>query len=253
MDIPKTYFKQSQKYLNSSLIALIPAVLFSVVFLLQFYEKRLLVFVIPFLLYSFYLFQWYVINKNRSMTATNLLENSLIKNEINKTFMDYNQFVLFFAKEEKELLFFQPSGDILAKMIFKKAKKSHPREIQLIDYRNNLLASYYCGYHQVDVYIPGRGYIGSFYLEENNLNEGYFQVLSGKTIGTWKSNKWYLDDQIHDNQQQIISRTQKGWMPVQLQGLFLNPNAPILTIIPTVKEEDQFLYFASTVKRYFHM
>jgi hypothetical protein len=252
MDIPKTYFKQSQKYLNSSLVALIPAVLFSGVLLLQFYEKRLLVFVIPFLLYSFCLFQGYVINKNRSMTATILLENSLI-NKINKSFLDYNQFVLFFSKEEKELLFFQPSGDILAKMILKKAKKSHPREIQLIDYRNNLLATYYCGYHQVDVYIPGRGYIGSFYFEENHLNEGYFQVLSGKTIGTWKSNKWYMDDQIQDKQQQIISRTKKGLMPLQLQAIFLNPNAPMLTIFTTIKEEDQFLYFASTVKRYFHM
>jgi hypothetical protein len=64
MDIQKIYLKQAHLYLNSSIIVLIPAGL-AIWYILGYSDKKLLVFVSPFLLYSLFLFQSYLLNYRR--------------------------------------------------------------------------------------------------------------------------------------------------------------------------------------------
>jgi hypothetical protein len=244
MDIPKTYLKQSQSYLNASLMMLIPAILFAVLFLFVLYERPLIILVLPFLIYSFCLYQGFLINRNRYvMTANN-------EGAARESLLDCQQYLLFFDNEEEELLFFHPSGEVIAKMKEIKTKKRGPREVQLVDGHSGLLASYYISKGHIDVYSAQEGFIGSFY-QNKQKGKWLFQTLTGESMGHALRSKWYMDDQVMDKNDMMIIRCRRGWMPTNLQSIFQNPNLPIVKNEKKLEPNNQLFYLATLTKRYF--
>jgi hypothetical protein len=244
MDIPKTYLKQSQLYLNSSIMMLIPAILFTALFLFVLYDRPLIILVLPFLIYSFCLYQGFLINKNRYFKTANY------EGKASDGFLDCQQYLLFFDKEEGELLFFHPSGEVIAKMIEIKPKRRGPREICLIGHNEQVLASYFISTGHIDVYVAGMGFIGSFYRNKEK-DKWLFQVLTGEVTGHLVRNRWYMDEQIIDKYGRMILRCRRGVMATNLQAHFQNPNLPIVKNEINVDPSEKLFYLSTLAKRYF--
>lgn len=250
MNIQKVFLKQAHLYLNSSLLVLIPVTLYILWNIVGISNEKLMVFVIPFLVYSVILFQIYLLNHNRTIQSSRNIKN-LDNDSID--FFSLDQFVLYFEKEDRELLFFHPTGYLLGKLKEKKMKSLNqigkgqiPKEYVLIDSNENELAAYYRNRDTMDVYLNEEGYYGGF----SNEN-GTFRLLSDEVIGLVKCKTTFLDDQIENGDGEVILRVRKGVMPFNCQEIFRNPNTPMLTINPSIENHKKLLYFSILVKRFF--
>lgn len=244
MDIPKAYLKQSQSYLNSSIMVLIPAILFAALFLFVMYERPLIILILPFLIYSFCLYQGFLINRNKYTITANY------KGTAKESFLECQQYLLFFDKEDGELLFFHPSGEVIGKMIEIKTKRRSPREIRLVDASSRLLASYYISTGHIDVILAEKGFFGSFYRNKQ-MDKWLFQALSGEDIGQMKRNRWYMDEQVIDKDGRMILRCRRGIMPTNLQDVFQNPNLPVVKSESLLEQNDKLFYLSTLVKPFF--
>ncbi|MFD2445675.1 hypothetical protein ACFSO7_17080 [Bacillus sp. CGMCC 1.16607] len=246
MDIQKTYLKQAHLFINSSIIVLIPAIIL-IVFILTSLNKSIILLIIPFLIYSIYLFQSFLLSYKRYLKVGKRLEKMTFKKN---DFISDLRFFLYKDQEAKELLLFHASGVVLAKFMKKKMKpfsnQFFPSEIILVDESEKVLASYFIKDGVIDVYQSENGYIGSFSSENGEL-----LGLSGIIIGVLKKKMIFTDDRIINENGRSIFRIQKGWMPLESQKLFLNPNTPMLTLSSNLPENEKLLCFSAIVKRYF--
>lgn len=246
MDIQKIYLRQAQLFLNSSLFSLIPASVFVFLIIVVIPGKNHMILVIPFLIYSLFLFQNYLLNYKRFITLTNKIEK--VGTEL-PNLLSCHQLLLYFDKEEKELVFLHPTGVILGKISEKEDSYSlnrnrlHPKKFVLIDSNENVLASYWKS-ETIDVHRNGQGYFGGF-------SNGVFSMLTGETMGDLSSKKIYLDDQIKNGRGEVIFRVRKGWMPIKYQEIFLNPNTPNVTINPALSDSEKLIFISLLVKKFF--
>lgn len=250
MNISKTHLKQAHLFLNSSIIVQIPAFL-SFLFILVYSEKQIMVFVAPFLIYSLFLFQNYLLNYKRFLCTSKKIDR---KRVVTTDILSSPQLLVYFSKEESELLLFLPSGELMGRIIKAKPKnfqRLFPKEFLLIDDKDNQLASYYLTNRSIDVIQYKKGYIGSFSLTKNSTKKGEFQLLSGEIVGTLKSETIYLDDKIENANQQLVIRLKKGWMSLDSQEIFGNPNTPVLTISSSLDEREKLLYISLLLKRFY--
>lgn len=249
MDIQKVFLRQAHLYLNSSLVVLIPGVIFILLNILLFSKDILMVFVLPFLVYSLFLFQNYLLNYKRFLFSAGKIEK-LDKPD----FFSSNQYLLYFAKEENELLFLHPTGVMLGKIIEKKTQntfnlesKLYPKEFILVDFNENYLSTFFWTKDTIDNYQKEYGYVGSLSYEK----ERTFTKLSGEEVGISKCEPTFFDDYIKNNHDQVVLRVRKGWMPLKYQELFQNPNQPLLTLSPGLEEREKLFYFSLLIKKFF--
>jgi hypothetical protein len=245
MDIQKIYLKQAQLFLNSSLFALLPTSIFIFTIIFFIPSKNVMVLVVPFIIYSLFLFQHYLLNYKRYI----FLSNKIVTTDL-PSLLSCQQILLYFVKEENELVFLHPTGAFLGKISenqqrysTNKGNKLHPKEYILIDSNKKLLATYKKS-ETLDVYHSDQGYFGGF-------SNGVFSMLTGEEIGNLSSKKFYLDDKIKTVQGEVVFRVRKGWMPVKYQEIFLNPNTPYVTINPALSESEKLILISLLVKKFF--
>ncbi|WP_230498106.1 hypothetical protein [Pseudoneobacillus rhizosphaerae] len=247
MDIQKIYLRQAQLFLNSSLFALIPASVFVISIIVVIPGKNFMVLVLPFLIYSLFLFQNYLLNYKRYLSLSNKIEKvapSL------PDLLSCQQVLLYFDKEEKALVFLHPNGAFLGMLSEKKHSFSinkgnmlHPKEFVLIDSNENILATYWKS-ETIDVHRSDKGYFGGF-------SNGFFSMITGEEIGELRSKKLFLDEQVKNGQGEVLLRVRKGWMPITNQKIFLNPNTPYVTINPALSDPEKLIFISLLVKKFF--
>jgi hypothetical protein len=247
MDIQKIYLRQAQLFLNSSLFALIPASIFVLMIIVVIPEKNVMLLVIPFLIYSLFLFQNYILNYKRYISLSNKIEK--VATDL-PDLLSCNHILLHFIKEERELVFLHPTGVYIGKISEKRenysnkeGRRLHPSEFVLVDSNENLLATYWKS-DTIDVHRNGQGYMGGF-------SDGVFSMLTGDAMGELSSKNIFLDDKIEYDQGDVVFRVRKGWMPLKYQEIFLNPNTPLVTINPDLPDSERLLYFSLLVKNFF--
>jgi hypothetical protein len=205
-----------------------------------------MILVLPFLLYSIYLFQLYLYQYKKSINA-----EVVHKQPQPSTFESNMQFIIFYEKEPSNLLLFNPSGLFVGR-IFSKTNHNYrlnhgqPNEFILEDHAEKILATYYCQDNIIDVYQPECGYIGGLVCD----NEITVHDLSGENISRLRQAKIFLDDQIINPTEKVIFRVRKGWMPIRSQKVFQSPNSPIITVDQGVASKEKLLYFSIVIKRY---
>ncbi|WP_442594127.1 hypothetical protein [Neobacillus sp. D3-1R] len=250
MDISKIQLKQAHLFLNSSIIVQIPASLF-ILYILIYSEKQIMFLVAPFLVYSLFLFQNYLLYYKKSMYTSKKITK---KNIGGKNILSSSQVYLYFSKEDFELLLFSPSGKLLGKIIKGKRKYFNwglPKEFLLVNYQGIHLASFYYNAGSIEVIQQNTGYIGHFSYPQRKINHGIFELLSGKKIGTVNSESIFLDDKILNENNQPVFQLKKGLMSLDSQEIFGNPNTPVLSVSSVLNEKERLLYMALLVKRYF--
>jgi hypothetical protein len=247
MDIQKIYLRQAQLYLNSSLFVLIPASILILLIMFVIPGENPMVLVIPFLVYSLFLFQNYLLNYKKFIS---LSKNTKMVIHDLPDLMSNPQILLYFNKEDRELVFLHPTGDYLGKIceiqgkyFLNKRNKLHPKELVLIDSNGTLLATYWKS-DIIDIHQNGYGYLGGY-------SSGVFSMFPGDSVGVLSSKHIFLDDYIENGRGEIVFRVRKGWMPLKYQEIFLNPNTPIVTINSDLSDSQKLLYFSLFVKRFF--
>jgi hypothetical protein len=247
MDIQKLYLRQAQVYLNSSLFVLIPASIMILLIIVIIPGENLMVLVIPFLIYSLFLFQGYILNYKRFLSLSEKIKD--VESNL-PDLMSNHQILLYFNKKDRELVFLHPTGvylgkicEIQGKYLFNNKNRLHPKELILIDSNGTLLASYWKS-DTIDIHQNGHGYLGGF-------SRGVFSMLPGESVGILSSQHIFLDDHIENGCGNVVFRVRKGWMPLKYQQIFINPNTPIVTIDPTLSDSEKLLYFSLFIKRFF--
>jgi hypothetical protein len=246
MDIQNVFKKQATLYLNSSLVVLFVAVFCFLANLFYFSNVNLILIVLPFIVYSIYLFHMYVMFHKRALVTVNTTFEAV------EDLFSQDQFLLYFIPEERELLYFHPTGTLMGKMIEQKKNKNRdsrqlPSEYLLVDINNQVLATYYKSNDSVDVYEKARGYFGTFSYNEDKD----FKMLSNEATGYLKKEAAVSDDYIKNQNNQVVFRIRKGWMPLKYQQIFHNPNLPVLTLHRELTKEEKLLYLSCLVNRFF--
>jgi Ca2+/Na+ antiporter len=248
MNIYNIYLKKAKLYLNTSLVSVLFSLIYILLNLFFFSEKKLMTLVLPFLLYSIYLFQLYLYQYKKSINTD---ADVVHKQHQPSTFESNMQFIIYHEKEPRNLLLFNPSGLFVGR-IFSKTNHNHrlnhgkPKEFILEDHAENILATYYCKDNIVDVYQPESGYIGGLVCD----NETTVHDLPGENKNRIRQAKIFLDDQIINPTGKVIFRVRKGWMPIRSQKVFQTPNSPIITVDQNVDSKEKVLYFSIVIKRY---
>jgi hypothetical protein len=246
MDIQKIYLKQAHLFLNSSLFALLPTSILIFIIIVFIPSKNLMVFVVPFIIYSLFLFQNYLLNYKRYIS----LSNKIVTTDL-PSLLSCPQILLYFVKEDNELVFLHPTGAFLGKISenkqsysIHKGNKLHPKEFILIDSNESLLATYRKS-DTLDVYRSDKSYFGGY-------SNGVFSMLTGEEMGKLSSKKFFWDDKIKTVQGEVVFRVRKGWMPIKYQEIFLNPNTPYVTIDPALSESEKLILISFLVKKFFN-
>jgi hypothetical protein len=245
MDIQKIYLRQAELFLNSSLFVLLPASIFIFSIIVFIPSRNLMFLVIPFFIYSLFLFQNYLMNYNRFISLSNKITATDLPD-----LLSCQQILLYFDKDAREILFLHPTGQFLGKIIesqhhftIYKGSHMHPREFVLVDSSENVLASYLKS-NTIDVHRVNQGYFGGF-------SNGVFTMLTGKVIGSLSSGKIFFDEKIINGQGEIVFRVRKGWMPIKVQQIFLNPNTPHVTFNPVLSDSEKLLFLSLLINRYY--
>jgi hypothetical protein len=247
MDIQNVFFKQASLYLNSSLVVLAVAVVGFLVKLFFLSNISLLILVLPFIAYSTYLFHMYLIYQKRASLPVKI---NIETEEDDLLALD--QLVVYFIPEERAILLFHASGKLMGKLFELKKNRNirkllMPKEYLLVDANNQLIATYYKSNETIEVYERARGYCGTYsYNEAQN-----FHMLSNDDTGILKSEAAVFDEYIKRQNNQVVFRIRKGWMPLKHQVVFHNPNLPVLTMHTQISREEKLLYCSSLITRFF--
>lgn len=253
MNIQQFYQKTAVISLNASLIALVPP-LFLVIFgMIAVPNRQYILFITPFLLYSFYCYQFYLVNARRSKEVSVSLTSGRNLTKL----LDANELLIsFLPAPSLRMIIFEKNGQQIGEI----------RDLQYWTFRfglpyclDKLLGKEYGLFDELDQLVA-TFLIKKDSIEISPLNEKalYIEKLpySGKeltfTTGgqslTIRQSVLFTDYQIYKDEM-MICRLRKGWLPVEWGKRFIDPNTPVLTLANTINEKEKLMIFAVLSER----
>lgn len=251
MSIQQYYQKTAYSYVNALIVSgiLLTILLFACLLLPSRPPFGLLV--IPFVLFFIVQFQgflrFYRHAKNCECEATN---------DAFEDFFSYQDFLLTLAPAPAlRLLLFHPNGQLAGEI-----KETNPKlwrwflpnlmdyrlkkDFGLYDHQGKLLAVYRAKNKDVELLDKGRNVVAVY--ED--------QLQSGKVMETGVEYMKSDDSAVYTDLRmlrgsQLVSRLQKGWMPVGWSKTF-SVNTPILSFETSVNQTDKLLAFAAVISHY---
>ncbi|SFA91823.1 MULTISPECIES: hypothetical protein [unclassified Bacillus (in: firmicutes)] len=258
------YYKQSANLsLNASIVALFPIIFFMVLSLFVFRNEQLLILNLPFFIYSYSSYQLYL--KRNKMALDSANEKCNMKEYYR--WMDCREFLILHSEEEEDtILFFQPNGYLVAALKQKKDKLSakvksllsgsdHPLKYELVDHEETILSTIILKKSKglMDIYGQYHEYLGSFQKDKDN----FFQVgknaevvsSNGNQVGVLNSSYFFMDDQIVRDGKRL-ARLRKGWLSVEWNKRFPDPNTPVLTFDENLLDSERLVCVSMLLKEY---
>jgi hypothetical protein len=255
MNIQQYYRSVANASLNGSLAALIPIFMF--IFPLSIYlpKKEMVFLTIPFLLYSFISYQFYLLNQERSLNA-----KLGVNKESDKFQIRNNEHLLTFlpAASLRMQLF---STDGLAYGEVRDLNNSRlrwflpyfidrlfPAEYGLYNQENQLVVAFKWTARKAIV-ISERG---ERILEIEESQKGLFSIRShhGPQILRVYSKSLYTDIQFMNEQDMVVARLRKGWMRLEWEKYFKDANTPVLSFDESLSEVERLSVLALLTKIY---
>jgi hypothetical protein len=259
MKIDEYYRNVARINLNGSILALIPAILIVGTNFVIFQNKQVMLFVIPFLLYSFINFQLYI----RKMQQAFIIGKNLPESKLSAiSFFSSEQYLLYFYNTlSPRLMIFFPDGN-LAGEIKKYREKGQMLEgfsktFALYDFNKEIICFFGIigkKHMKIEVFNQDHVYLGC--LEKSNqffVKKHKRELLNGdgRFIAAIEGSPLYMDEQIVDSYNLQIGRLQRGWMPVEWNSYILDPNTPVLSLSNEILEKDKFLQLSFLIDEFF--
>lgn len=227
----RQYYEQSANiFLNGSLIALLPIIV--VIFPLYFFylKKGILLFSLPFFIYSFISFFQYTTDKRRSLhvyPTTREMEN----------LNDNQNLLLFLPSPTVYLQLYHPKGECIGEIrdqFFWKIRwflpyyvdKIFPRRLDYFDGKGNKLATFIYKKKTIEIVFRKKTVklMKGDYQSYKLISEDHYTFIQVVR------EKLFLDIRFQLYDKREIARVRSGWMPLEWDKYFKNPNTPILTL-----------------------
>jgi hypothetical protein len=248
MNISRYYQDSAALSLNGSIVSLGPAAFIIVGNLLFINRPELMVMAMPFFIYSFISFHFYLFRMRQSFTIGKTFVDRL-ENNSHSLFDDPYLLVLFQKTQSPELKFFFSNG-LLAGTIrrARKTKFSLGKAYTLHYDDGTKMGFFTVKSNRVAVYDLVRNYIGYVEVRKNkkllyDANEKLIYYIEGSTI--------FMDEKVVTNSQQVAARLRRGWMRVQWHELFPDPNTPVLSFREHLSEKDKLLIMGFLIHEFF--
>ncbi|TKC19563.1 hypothetical protein [Robertmurraya kyonggiensis] len=252
MNIHQYYRQAAFTALNNSLAALVPIIIMILPLYMLFTNSKILLFSIPFLVYSFIAYQSYILHRERSSATANTfkIENNLVP-------FEKNQYLLVFMPAPSlRMLLFNPNGTIkgeIRDLRFSKLRwylpyfidRMIPAEYGFFNREKKLQLTMKWSKGQCEV--RDRKGTCAFTIEETGtnefqLNDNLFIRLDSKTL--------YTDVQFVNGEGSVIARVRKGWMPLEWSPYIKDANTPVLSFDEGLSKQEQLFIFAILIKIY---
>lgn len=255
MNIQDYYRKTASISLNASLASLVPPIFFMLYGLIAAPNKYIALLLIPFFLYSFVCYHYFLRNDQWSK------EMGMVSNEIkDKRFLEENQVLItFLPAPTLRMLIFDEDGEQLAEIkdmnfwLFRWflpyfSEHLFPKKYGIFDREGSIAGSFILKKKQIDIM--------EFNSDERviitclpSLNQfAYFLKDQEKNIVV-KHSSLYTDFQFFMKDSGIpIGRLRKGWLPANCGVLFKDPNTPLVTFDSKLTPGDKLVIYAIITK-----
>lgn len=254
------YYRNVAKIsLNASIAALLPAILIVIGNLTFFHHQQVMMFTIPFLIYSIVCYQSYLMKMKKAiMIGKNLMKKTIPYHSL---FEADKLLVLFINTFSPKLLIFFPDGYLAA--VIKKYRKreriasEYKKTFGLYDHDEKLISSYIMKGKQsmmIEVYDKNSSYVGCFERKQlRRMKKAKKELLDaeGRFIGAVEGAAAYLDEQIMDPHDRLIVRLRRGWLPLEWSSSFPDPNTPVLSLSNRLTVEERILQMSFLINEFF--
>jgi hypothetical protein len=258
MRINEYYRDAANLSLNGSIAALFPAIFIIGGNLSFFQNKEIMLLTVPFLVYSLICFQVYLYKKKRSISiGKNMLS---AKSSYQSIFGGNNLLVVSLNTKSPVLQLYFPDGYKAGEL-----KRLPQKGIRftglskwyaLYDFHRQII-----GYFKVkgsktikiEVYSQNKEYLGCYAKKQLGLWKNKKDLLdaSGKLIGTVQGSSIYMDEQIRNHRNVVMVRLRRGWMPLEWEKYFPEPNTPVLSFKGGLTQNDKLLTMSLLINEYF--
>ncbi len=253
MNIQQFYQKTAAISLNASLVSLVPPFFLILFGIIVVPNKYFVIFIIPFLVYSFCCYQSYLVNARRSKKVLESLTNTRISTKL----LDAQEVMIaFLPAPSLRFVIFDKDGRqigevrdltywtlrwILPYILDKLLEKKYG----LYDESNQLLATFLLKKDGIEIFpLTGE----SFVIKKLRRSRKELIYTAGKQTLTIKQSVLFTDYQFY-KEEILISRLRKGWLPLEAGRKFIDPNTPVLTVENYVDKEEKLIVFAVLTER----
>ncbi|MFE8702017.1 hypothetical protein ACFYKX_15580 [Cytobacillus sp. FJAT-54145] len=255
MNIQQFYQQAANVSLNASLASFIPPIIILTLGVLVLPNGNIILFILPFLLYSFFCYQSYLLNKERSL---GIHPYHLVKElEFTSLLDQQNLLFSFMPAPSLRMVFFHTTGQYGGELKDVEysgyrwflpyfADKRLPRNYGLYNDQQQLLATFK---------RKGRKMIVMDSEEERIItllwsNHKVCLIEPSHTKIEIDSAALYIDSKYYNEQGSMIARVRKGLMPLEWGKVFKDSNTPVLSFDKDTTLQEKMIIFSSLIFQY---
>jgi hypothetical protein len=258
MKIHDYYRGSANITLNGSIAALVLAVIIAVGNLYYFQNNYIMLFTIPFVVYSFISFQIYLYRLKQAISIDRNMSHST--SYYQSLFSARHLLVLYMNQQESSVHLFYPDGH-QAGMIKKYKQKGFylfrkARIYALYNSQNQAIGFYKIKKSTslvIEVYDQNKRYLGCYEKDRVSWVKIKKEMLdeSGGFIGSVEGSGYFMDERVFNKTRQQVGQLRRGWMPVEWEGRFPEPNTPVLSLAENLSEKDKLLRMSFLINEFF--
>ncbi|MBT2691033.1 hypothetical protein J7I93_23135 [Bacillus sp. ISL-47] len=251
MNIQQYYRKTADISLNGSLAALVPPSFFLIYAIIAVPRTNLFLIVTPFIIYSFFCYQTYLLNKQR---AEEVVERSILSSGhyAQPLLSQSITLIAFMPAPSLRMVIFNSEGrrcGEIRDMNFWKIRWFLPylfdrffsKKLGIFNDDDTLVAMIIIKRNRVEILDCKGSAKETIFLKKEGSNLIYIH----------SSVKYYIpkpffhtDLQVYKEDSNRIARFRKGWMPLEWGQRFKDPNTPVLTFEEGVAAEEKIRIYA---------
>ncbi len=252
MNIQEYYQKAAASSLNASLASLIPPFFLAVYGITIVQNGKVMIIMIPFLIYSFICYQFYLINDKR--TKEIFMQEAVENHRL----LDENQVLItFLPAPTLKMLIFHSNGQQIGEirdMNFWTFRWFLPYFIDglfkkrygIYDQANHLVGSFILKNKEIKILDSDLNTVSTIHYNYSKSKSVYVFEKGNKRIQVKQSSSFTDYQFIHSNS--VFGRFRKGWMPLEWGNRFKDPNTPIFTFEQSLSSKDKLLMYAILTK-----
>lgn len=255
MNIQEFYHKTANISLNASLASLIPPFFLIIYGIIVTPSGKMIFMLIPFLLYSFICYQYFLINNRR------FKEPFKWQKEVNQPVrvMEENEVLLAFMPAPTiKLLIFNSTGKQMGEIRDRKFQNYRwflpyffmqlgAGQYEFCDRENQLIRSFTIKKNRIEIMSADGNPSIIVYSKLSKERLTYIFQYGEKQVVVKRASQ-FMDCQFFNQDLTRIGRLRKGFMPIEWGNRFKDPNTPILTFQPSLATEDKLIIYAILTK-----
>ncbi|MFJ5715215.1 hypothetical protein [Neobacillus sp. NPDC093127] len=260
MKINEYYDDSANISLNGSIAALVPAVI--IVFgNLSFYKNQeMMLLTIPFLIYSFICFHFYLFRMKQSILIARNMVHTRNKSGNDSLFAARHLLLCSLNTHSPSLQFYFTNGELAGRIKRYRRKglsRIRPSKMYALYNPQDEAIGFFEVKGKSNIKIGAfdqeRRYLGCFEKRKLTWRKNKKQLLdaAGKSIGVVEGSSVFMDERVIHSRNQPVLRLRRGWMPVEWSTYFPEPNTPVLSFLGTLSDKEKLLRMSFLINEYF--